>query len=85
MGYERVGEIHFGFNLLANLLSRVRIYPASIGEANEAPVDLRVRGGTKVVSSKLAEAAEAAMDDLQRTDFASMVRSFSLNISVPGP
>ena len=84
MAYERVGEIHFGFNLLANLLSRVRIYPASIGEANEAPVDLRVRGGTKKVSSKLAKAAEAAMDDLQRTDFASMTRSFSLNISVPG-
>lgn len=84
IGYERVGEIHFGFNLLASLLSRVRIYPASIGEANEAPVDVRQTIGRKRVSRKIADAAEAAMDDLQRAEFASLVRAFSLNISVPG-
>jgi hypothetical protein len=84
VGYERVGEIHFGFNLLANLLSRVRIYPASIGEANEAPVDVRQSTGRKRVSKKIADAAEAAMDDLQRAEFSSLVRAFSLNVSVPG-
>src|SRR5690349_8092250 len=51
-GYERVGEIHYGFNLLANLLSRVRIYGAVIGEANEAPTDVGSEGGKKRIKGK---------------------------------
>lgn len=84
VGYERVGEVHYGFNLLANLLSRVRIYAAAVGEANEAPADVTQPVGQKRLSAKLAADASAVMGELQRADFASQVRTFSLNLSVAG-
>lgn len=84
VGYERVGEVHYGFNLLANLLSRVRIYAAAVGEANEAPADVTQPVGKKRLSPKLAKDAAAVMSELQRADFASQVRTFSLNLSVAG-
>ena len=83
-GFERVGEIHYGFTLLANLLSRVRIYAAVIGETNEAPADIAGEAGRKRVKGKLADDALAIMNELQQADFAGMVRAFSLNLSVPG-
>lgn len=83
-GYERVGEVHYGFNLLANLLSRVRFFAAGVGEANEAPADVGGAVGKKRVGSKLAKDAAAVMNALQATDFASQVRTFSLNFSVVG-
>jgi hypothetical protein len=83
-GYERVGEIHYGFNLLANLLSRVRIYAAVVGDANEAPTDLGSDVGRKAVKSKLADDALKIMSELHASDFSGLVRSFSLNLSVPG-
>ena len=84
VGYERVGEVHYGFNLLANLLSRVRIYAAAVGEANEAPADVTQPVGKKRLSARLAKDAAAVMAELQKADFASQVRTFSLNLSVPG-
>jgi hypothetical protein len=83
-GYNRVGEIHYGFGLLANLLSRVRIYAAVVNESNEAPSDLSQLEDDERVSSSLAEAATAAIAELTLKDFASFVRKFSLNMSVPG-
>lgn len=85
IGYRRVGEVHYGFSLLANLLSRVRLYAAVVGEANESPRDVTSDAlGVKTVSSGLAEAAAEAMADLTAEDFASFIRKFSLNLSVPG-
>lgn len=83
-GFERVGEIHYGFTLLANLLSRVRVYAAVVGETNEAPADIAGESGRKRVKAKLADDALGIMNELQQTDFAGMVRAFSLNMSVPG-
>lgn len=84
VGYERVGEVHYGFNLLANLLSRVRIYAAAVGLANEAPADVTQKIGKERLTARLAKDAAKAMADLQRVDFASQVRTFSLNLSVAG-
>jgi hypothetical protein len=83
-GYERVGEVHYGFNLLANLLSRVRFYAAATGEANEAPADVAGSVGRKRIGDRLAKDAVAVMAELQHTDFASQIRTFSLNFSVAG-
>jgi hypothetical protein len=83
-GYNRVGEIHYGFGLLANLLSRVRIYAAVVNESNEAPSDLSQLEDDDRISENLAEAATAAIAELTLKDFASFVRKFSLNMSVPG-
>lgn len=83
-GYEQVGEVHYGFNMLGNLLSRVRIYPGVIGEANEAPIDVAKAAKDNRVDKKLADAAQAALDDLLAKDATSMTRTFSLNMSVVG-
>lgn len=85
IGYRRVGEIHYGFSLLANLLSRVRLYAAVVGEANESPRDVTSKEVDKdKISEGLADAAAEAMADLTAEDFSSFVRKFSLNLSVPG-
>ena len=83
-GYERVGEVHYGFNMLANLLSRVRIYGAVLGEANEAPVEAGSPGGRKKIKGKLADDIIEIMAELQAEDFSGLIRAFSLNMSVPG-
>ncbi len=82
--YERVGEIHFGFNLLANLLSRIRFFGAALGTANEVPVDVNMEPAKKRASPALIEAVTKLMADLQSHDWANVVRSYSLNMSVPG-
>lgn len=85
-GYEHVGEVHYGFNLLANLLSRARLYAGQIGQANEAPVDLSANTdkGKRKVSAQLAKAASAAVDDLLNGGGTDLIRNYALNMSVPG-
>lgn len=83
-GYEQIGEVHYGFNMLANLLSRIRVYAGVIGEANEAPVEALAAAKKGQVSHEAAAAAKEAVDDLLAIDASGMTRSFSLNLSVPG-
>jgi hypothetical protein len=84
VGYERVGEIHYGFNLVANVLSRLRVFPATIPESDEAPqgaLDAAKKGD---IETQLAQDAEEVMRELMGPAFSGLVRSFSLNINVPG-
>src|SRR3954462_12331578 len=84
VGYERVGEIHYGFNLVANVLSRLRVFPATIPESDEAPqgaLDAAKKGD---IESKLAQDAEEIMREISGPTFSGLVRSFSLNLNVPG-
>lgn len=83
-GYLRVGEIHYGFNLLANLLARVRIYAAVLGESNEPPLDVTTGVDKKRVKRALADDAREVMAELQAEDWASSTRAFALNFSVAG-
>lgn len=91
-GYERVGEVWYGFNLVANVLSRVRVYAAAIGGADEAPIEAEQatksgggpEGDTPLLADDLALAATTAMNDLVNANFSSMIRAFSINMSVPG-
>jgi hypothetical protein len=80
--YERVGEIHFGFNLLCNLMSRIRFYGASIGEANEAPTD--VMSDQADVDQVLAADVTELVADLFAVDAPGMIRTSALNLCVPG-
>ena len=84
VAYERVGEIHFGFNLLAGLLSRVRFYGAAKGTANEPPTDVGAEGRPSGVSKQLEEAVKQAVDELFAHDAPGMIRNFVLTICVPG-
>lgn len=84
VGYDRIGEIHYGFNLVANVFSRVRVYGAAIVDVDEAPVTLSQAREDGRINSELARAVEELMTQLVRTDFSSQTRAFSLNMSVPG-
>lgn len=83
IGYDRVGEIHYGFSVVANTLSRIRVYAGAITTSDEAPVPLSQDNG-KVVRSDIAMRAEALMADFTNVDFSSLVRAFALNMSVVG-
>lgn len=88
-GYERVGEIHYGFNLVANILSRIRVYAAAVVGADQPPMEAgravdEGEDGTHLISAQLAQDAEAAMNDFTGENFSSNVRAFSINLSVAG-
>lgn len=82
VAYERVGEVHFGFNLLASLISRIRFYGAAIGKANEPPAD--VTHEKSKLDPALETAVTALVSELFATDPGGMLRSAVLNLSVPG-
>lgn len=84
VGYDRIGEIHYGFNLLANTFSRVRVYGAAITTTDEPPVILSQARENGKVSSDLARLTEEIMSDLVRSDFSSHARNFALNLCVGG-
>jgi hypothetical protein len=85
VGYKRVGEVHYGFGLLGSLLSRVRLFPAIVNDANESPTDLgALEGKSPRLPEKLISDAVEAMNELTAKDFSSFIRKFSLNLSVPG-
>lgn len=83
-GYERVGEVHYGFNLLANLLSRIRLYAAVIGKAEDAPMSIEKAAEEDLVPAELATAATNLLNNLTGAGFASLARKFALNMSVAG-
>jgi len=83
VGYDAVGEIHYGFSVVGNTLSRIRVYAAAITTTDEVPVPLDEDDG-KNVNSEVARMASELMYSFTSTDFASMMRAFALNMSVPG-
>jgi hypothetical protein len=84
VGYKRVGEVHYGFGLLGSLLSRVRLFPAIVNDANESPTDLAALKDGSRLPAQLVSDAVTAMNELTEKDFSSFIRKFSLNMSVPG-
>lgn len=82
IAYDRVGEVHFGFNLLANLVSRIRFFGARLGSANEAPSDVATKGSD--VSASLRDAVTTLMEELFAHDGPGLKRSFVVNMCVPG-
>lgn len=84
IGYQRVGEIHYGFNLVANVLSRLRVFPATIPESDESPQGAKDASEKGLISSDLARDAEEVMQEISGPGFGRLVSSFSLNINVPG-
>ena len=81
--YDAIGEIKYAFNLVASVVSRIRLYPAVVNDTSQAPQPLSKTDG---VDPALASAAERA---LQRLDSAyggqaGLLRDAALNISVAG-
>lgn len=86
VGYEKIGEIHYGFGLVANNLSKVRIYAAILANSDEAPQEVNeaAQGGSKIVSSDLATKASQVMSELTSVGLPSFLWAYAINMQVPG-
>lgn len=82
--YSRVGEIHYGFNLVASVMSRLRVYPATVPESDESPQGALDAAKKGRIETQLAQDAEEVMREITGPAFSGLVRSFALNINVPG-
>lgn len=81
--YDAVGEVKYAFNLVAAVVSRIRLYAATVIDPADTPVPLKVADS---IDPALADAAERA---LQRLDSAyggqaGLLKDAALNLLVTG-
>lgn len=81
--YDAIGEIKYAFNLVASVVSRIRMYAAVVEDPSEAPAPV---SKSEKIDPRLAAAAERA---LSRLDSAyggqpGLLRDAALNLSVTG-
>lgn len=81
--YDAIGEIKYAFNLVASVVSRIRIFAAAIDNPSETPVNVR---NSKGIDDRLAAAAERALNRLDSAygGQAGLLRDAALNLSVSG-
>lgn len=81
--YDAIGEIKYAFNLVASVVSRIRIYPAIVSDSSQAPEAL---AKSDKVDPQLAAAAERALARLDSAygGQAGLLRDAALNLSVAG-
>jgi hypothetical protein len=81
--YDAIGEIKYAFNLVASVVSRVRLYPAVVTDASQAPQPIHK---VESVDRGLADAAERALARLDSAygGQAGLLRDAALNLSVAG-
>ena len=81
--YDAIGEIKYAFNLVASVVSRIRLYAAVIQDPSEAPKPLRQVAN---FDEDLARAAERALQRLESAygGQAGLLRDCALNLSVAG-
>lgn len=81
--YDAIGEIKYAFNLVASVVSRIRIYAAVVDDPSETPISVRQSG---LIDERLASAAERALGRLNSAygGQAGLLRDAALNLSVAG-
>ncbi len=81
--YDAIGEIKYAFNLVAAVVSRIRIYAASVDNPAEAPVPVAVSSN---IDPQLARAAERALARLNSAygGQAGLLKDAALNLQVTG-
>jgi len=81
--YDAIGEIKYAFNLVASVVSRIRIFAAAIDDASQAPVAVHE---SRTVDQSLASAAERALGRLNSAygGQPGLLRDAALNLSVTG-
>jgi hypothetical protein len=81
--YDAIGEIKYAFNLVASVVSRIRIFAASIDDASQAPISVNE---SRVIDQQLASAAERALERLNSAygGQAGLLKDAALNLSVAG-
>ncbi|NBT76231.1 MAG: hypothetical protein EBT15_09750 [Betaproteobacteria bacterium] len=81
--YDAIGEIKYAFNLVGAVVSRIRLYAATVIDPSEAPVALK---NTDAVDSGLTAAAERALERLDSAygGQAGLLKDAALNLLVTG-
>jgi len=81
--YDAIGEVKYAFNLVASVVSRVRLYAAAVDNPAETPVSVRA---SNIIDPRLAAAAERALARLDSAygGQAGLLRDAALNLSVSG-
>ena len=81
--YDAIGEVKYAFNLVASVVSRIRIYAAVVENASEAPTSVR---NARIIDPRLAAAAERALARLDSAygGQAGLLKDAALNLSVAG-
>ena len=81
--YDAIGEVKYAFNLVASVVSRIRIYAAAVDDASQAPVSVRE---SRIIDNSLASAAERALERLNSAygGQAGLLKDAALNLSVAG-
>jgi hypothetical protein len=81
--YDAIGEVKYAFNLVASVVSRIRLYAAIVEDPSEAPITVRK---SNVVDKDLAAAAERALERLDSAygGQAGLLKDCALNLQVTG-
>ena len=81
--YDAIGEIKYAFNLIASVVSRIRLYAAVVENPAETPVSAR---NSSKIDPRLAMAAERALARLSSAygGQPGMLRDAALNLCVSG-
>ena len=81
--YDAIGEIKYAFNLVASVVSRIRLYPAVVNDTSQAPQPLSKAEGVDPALASAAERALARLDSAYGGQ-AGLLRDAALNLSVSG-
>ena len=81
--YDSIGEIKYAFNLVASVVSRIRLYAAAIDNQNEAPTPINE---VEKIDGKLAAASQRALDRLSSAygGQPGLLKDAALNLQVTG-
>ena len=81
--YDAIGEIKYAFNLVASVVSRIRLYAAVVDNPNETPVPVDL---SKVLDPQLGRAAQRALARLDSAygGQAGLLKDAALNLQVTG-
>jgi hypothetical protein len=87
--FDAIGEVKFALNLVASVMSRVRLFPAVVVDYADTPVPVDVwienAHQTSVSMNKLREVGDEAINALNSgAGISQLLKSFSLNIDVGG-
>lgn len=81
--YDAIGEVKYAFNLVASVVSRIRLYAAVVQDAAEAPISVN---DSDNIDPDLARAATRALERLDSAygGQAGLLKDAALNLSVAG-
>jgi hypothetical protein len=81
--YDSIGEVKYAFNLVASVVSRIRLYAAGIANPSEAPAPIE---DVEKIDSRLSAAAQRALDRLSSAygGQPGLLKDAALNLQVTG-